>query len=175
MGRKRCAACGERFSPCRHVPDQQYCSKPACQRERRRRWQREKLRRDPDYRANQAVAQRRWCERYRDYWRKYRQSHPDYTARNRARQRERNRNRDFNATAPLLVPIAKMDVCKYRVIIQLTHWLIVSLLLSSGGGLVSFFINIRTRCSKAESRLLRDSGVVCSRARPSSSAKAVGR
>jgi hypothetical protein len=111
MSGKRCTACGERFTPCRHVPDQQYCSKPQCQRERRRRWQQEKLRQDSDYRANQAAAQRRWRERNRDYWRKYRQNHPDYTARNREQQRERNRHRGRDAMDPLTAPIAKMDVC----------------------------------------------------------------
>ncbi len=109
MGRKRCAACGEGLSPCRHVPDQQYCSKLACQRERRRRWQQDKLKQDPDYRANQAAAQRRWRERHPDYWRQYRQNHPEYTARNREQQRERNRYRDAGGTRPLPAPIATMD------------------------------------------------------------------
>ena len=115
MDRKPCAACGDEFTRRRNVPDQQYCSKPECQRERRRRWQREKLRQDPDYRANQAAAQRRWRDRHRDYWRRYRQSHPDYTARNRAQQRERNRHRDRGATDPLVPPIAKMDVCDGKI------------------------------------------------------------
>ena len=108
MGRKRCAACGDGFTQRRNVPSQQYCSKSECQRERRRRWQREKLRQDPDYRANQAAAQGRWRERHPDYWRKYRQAHPEYTARNRAQQRERNRHRGRGATEPLAAPIAKM-------------------------------------------------------------------
>lgn len=109
MGRKRCAACGDGFSPCRHVPDQQYCSKPACQRERRRRWQRDKLQQDADYRANQAAAQRRWRARHPDYWRNYRQRHSEYTARNREKQRERNRRRGRDGTRPLPAPIANMD------------------------------------------------------------------
>ena len=83
MGSQRCVACGERFTPCRHIPNQRYCAKPACQRARRRRWQREQLKQDADYRANQAAAQRRWRERHPDYWRKYRQTHPDYSVRNR--------------------------------------------------------------------------------------------
>ena len=110
MGKRRCEACGERFTPCRHVPNQQYCSKPACQRERRRRWQRKKLQRDPDYRANQSAAQRRWRERHRDYWRNYRRTHPDYTARNREQQRQRNRNRERRVASPTAPPIANMDV-----------------------------------------------------------------
>ena len=110
MGRKPCAACGDEFTRRRNVPDQQYCSKPECQRERRRRWQRDKLKQDPDYRANQAVAQQRWRERHPDYWRNYRRTHPEYTARNREQQRKRNRLRGGGGTSPLTAPIAKMDV-----------------------------------------------------------------
>ncbi len=109
MGRKQCAACGDRFTPRWNVPDQEYCSKPECQRERRRRWQREKLKQDPDYRANQAAAQRSWRKRNPEYWRKYRQTHPEYTARNRIQQRERNRHRGQVATGPSPSTIAKMD------------------------------------------------------------------
>lgn len=69
MAERRCAACGWRFVPRRNVPEQRYCSKPQCQRTRRRRWQREKLQVDPDYQANQAAAQQRWRERHREYWR----------------------------------------------------------------------------------------------------------
>lgn len=109
MGTRRCAACAERFTPRRNVPDQQYCSKPQCQRERRRRWQRQKLRQDPDYRANQTAAQQRWRERHPEYWRRYRQSHPDYTARNRQQQRQRNRRRAQAGAGSAPPLIAKMD------------------------------------------------------------------
>ena len=109
MGTKRCAACDDGFSPGRNVPDQQFCSKPECQRERRRRWQREKLKQDPDYRANQAAAQQCWRERNPDYWRQYRQTHPEYTTRNRIKQRERNRRRGLAATGPSPPAVAKMD------------------------------------------------------------------
>lgn len=110
MGRKRCAACGERFTPCRHISNQRYCSRPECQRQRRRRWQREKLRRDADYRANQAAAQRGWCARHPEYWRQYRKNHPQYVERNRAQQRERNPRRGLGATSPSSSGIAKKDV-----------------------------------------------------------------
>ena len=112
MGRTRCAACDDLFTPRRNVPDQKYCSKPECQRERRRRWQRQKLKEDPDYRANQAAAQLRWRERHPDYWRRYRRSHPAYTERNRQQQRQRNRYRRQAATGPSAPAIAKMDVCE---------------------------------------------------------------
>ncbi len=109
MNETRCVACKDLFTPRRNVPDQRYCSQRECQRERRRRWQRQKLREDPDYRANQAAAQRRWRERHPQYWRNYRQSHPEYSARNRALQRERNRRRGLAATGPSPAAIAKMD------------------------------------------------------------------
>jgi len=75
------------------VPEQRYCGLPGCRRERRRRWQRDKRRGDPDYRHNQAQAQRAWVETHPDYWRDYRLSHPEYCERNRAQQRQRDRRR----------------------------------------------------------------------------------
>lgn len=109
MAKRRCAGCGCLFVPRRNVPQQRYCSKAACQRTRRRRWQRQKLKADADYRANQAAAQRRWRERHPDYWRVYRQRHPEYTERNRERQRERNRRRRSAGTGPSPPVIANMD------------------------------------------------------------------
>jgi hypothetical protein len=105
----RCAACHAPFTPKKPVPHQRFCSKPACQRERRRRWQRQKLKDDADYRANQAAAQKRWRENNADYWRRYRQTHPDYTARNREQQQQRNRRRNRTATGPSPPAIAKMN------------------------------------------------------------------
>lgn len=90
---RRCAACGVRFRPRSHIRNQRFCSQPNCQRERRRRWKRQKRRTDPDYRDNQARAQRAWRERHRDYWREYRRRHPQYTERNRQQQRRRNAHR----------------------------------------------------------------------------------
>ena len=109
MAKRRCAACGCLFVPRRNVPHQLYCSKPACQCTRRRRWQRDKLENDADYRANQAAAQRRWRESHPDYWRDYRQGHPDSTERNREQQRVRNRRRSIESAGRSPPVIAKMD------------------------------------------------------------------
>lgn len=109
MRQIRCAACDGLFTPKKHVPGQRFCSKPACQRERRRRWQRQKRKDDADYRANQAAAQKRWRANHPDYWRRYRQTHPDYTARNREQQQQRNRRRDPSATDASPPEIAKMN------------------------------------------------------------------
>jgi len=109
MAKRRCVGCARPVEPRRHVPHQRYCSRPECQRTRRRCWQREKLAADADYRTNQRAAQRGWSERHPDYWRHYRRRHPDYTERNRTQQRERNRLRRLGAAAPR---IANMNVCE---------------------------------------------------------------
>lgn len=83
MSARACRCCGELFQPSRFHPDQQYCTKAACRRSRRARWQRAKLRSDSDYRANQAAAQARWRANNGDYWRTYRSMHPAYVDRNR--------------------------------------------------------------------------------------------
>jgi len=90
---RRCAACDRAFRPRAQVPHQRYCGLAACQRERRRRWQRSKLQTDADYRANQVLAQRGWADGHGDYWREYRARHPDYTDHNRLEQRRRDRHR----------------------------------------------------------------------------------
>ncbi|MGN8134605.1 hypothetical protein ACTJLC_07745 [Paraburkholderia sp. 22099] len=100
---RRCIACGVLFNPRSQIPHQRYCSATACQRERRRRWQRERLRSDPDYRDNQARAQQTWRSRHPDYWRQYRASHPAYRERNCAMQRKRNARQRSG-------PVANIDV-----------------------------------------------------------------
>jgi hypothetical protein len=102
MKSKRCVVCHQSFQPYPQVPNQSYCSARECQRERRRRWQRDKLQTDSDYRDNQSRAQRAWMDRNPDYWREYREAHPDYVERNRDQQRVR--------AAPSQNPdVAKMD------------------------------------------------------------------
>lgn len=103
MERKPCASCGLKFRPRPQTPKQIYCPADACQKERRREWQKAKRRLDPDYRDNQAKAQKAWAAHHRDYWRQYRLKHPEYASRNRAQQGERNERRQGGV-------IAKMDV-----------------------------------------------------------------
>ncbi len=55
------------------IKKQRYCGKPACQRARKRRWEREKLKNDPDYRANKHESQKIWRQQHLDYDRNYRQ------------------------------------------------------------------------------------------------------
>jgi hypothetical protein len=109
MAKRRCAGCGELFVPRRNVPQQHHCSRRACQRTRRRRWQRQKLKSDAHYRANQAAAQRLWRARHPEYWRRYRQTRSEYAERNREKQRERNRRQRSAGAGPSPAPIANMD------------------------------------------------------------------
>jgi hypothetical protein len=97
---KTCFHCKKKFSPHPAVKKQRYCGSADCRRARKRTWQKQKLASDPDYRENQAAAQRVWCKKNRDYWRRYRKTHPACLEQNRLRQRERNRQRRM---------IAKMD------------------------------------------------------------------
>ena len=89
MEHRICTCCGQPFLPRPQVPDQTFCSKPACQRERRKAWQRQKLQEDPLYRENQQDAQRAWRDRNPDYSRKYRSLNPVYVTKNRQQQRSK--------------------------------------------------------------------------------------
>jgi hypothetical protein len=105
-----CYCCGKRFKA--RNASQHYCSKSICQRHRKKRWQKQKLKSDPDYRANQKQAQESWHKKHPGYWKDYRKSHPLYVERNRKRQRHRNglrgadRGKETVKRHPL---IAKMD------------------------------------------------------------------
>jgi hypothetical protein len=100
---KSCLCCKKKFKPHHAVRNQQYCGDPECQKSRKRKWQKEKLAGDSDYRVNQAEAQRQWRRRNKDYWKQYRRSHPVYMEANRRAQSERNRRRRGGSV------IAKMD------------------------------------------------------------------
>ena len=118
---KRCLCCKKRFMAHPAVHDQRYCSNPECQKARKRAWQKEKLAKDSDYRANQAEAQRQWRSRNKDYWKEYRRKHPDYTEGNRTGQRERNRRRRLGSG------IAKMDELKRKTVIPSGRYRLVPL------------------------------------------------
>ena len=98
-----CTHCGRLFAPDPRVKNQRYCGEKDCQRARKRKWQKEKLVNDPDYKANQRACQTDWHGRHPGYYRKYRREHPDCRKRNNLLQCWRN------AKARI---IAKMDESK---------------------------------------------------------------
>ena len=93
METKQCIGCNKHFKPRSQNPNQSFCSKAACQKERRRRWQSSKRRSDPDYQENQTRAQAKWAEAHPTYWANYRRNHPEYTQKNREQQRTRDARR----------------------------------------------------------------------------------
>lgn len=103
MATESCFHCGKLFEPRPQNPGQRYCNALDCQRARKRKWQQDKLKIDPDYQNNQREAQRNWRVKNADYWRAYRAQHPQYVERNRAQQRQKTRK-------SVREPIAKMDV-----------------------------------------------------------------
>ncbi len=78
MATKRCMHCGMTFILRPQNPNQTYCNAQACQRARKRQWQKDKLHSDLDYRINQRAAQQTWALRNPDYWRHYRDTHLEY-------------------------------------------------------------------------------------------------
>lgn len=74
MPQIRCINCSAIFEQIPQVPNQLYCSKEKCQKERKRQWQEKKRKVDKDYKENQYRAQKAWAERNPDYWREYRKN-----------------------------------------------------------------------------------------------------
>jgi hypothetical protein len=96
---RRCRCCGRPFRPRPQNPTQTYCSERACQRARKRDWQRAKRAEDPDYRANDRAARRAWAQAHPGYWRAWRERHGEYVERNRRAQGARNARRGVGAIA----------------------------------------------------------------------------
>ena len=109
-GEQMCPHCEELFIPRYNVPNQKYCSNPECQKARKRRWNRQRLQKDSDYKENKQNAQQKWRLKNPDYWRNYRKTHPQYVEKNRQQQKIRNKKRNKHkfGTRP---PIAKTDEC----------------------------------------------------------------
>jgi len=132
-GKIQCAAphCGRIFEPDPRVKNQRYCSNKDCQRARKRKWQKQKLTNDPDYKANQRDCQHEWHQRHPGYHKKYRQDHPSYCKRNTLLQEYRNAKArmiakmdEFKPAPPkepgafyLLPLIAKMDASPQKVLL----------------------------------------------------------
>lgn len=128
MEERHCLACGKLFKPYPHVKRQSYCSKLECQKERKRRWHKQKMLDDPEYVEDRRVARRKWRDNNPDYYRKYRGSHSDYVKKNRERQRERNALRRERSG-----PIAKTDASREGIpLVSGTYDLVVS-----GGDLIA--------------------------------------
>ena len=116
MAKNRCSICRMFFTPAKRHPHQTVCFNPKCRREKRNRWQKRKMKMDPDYRANQKQANQNWRKNHPEYYQTYRKKHPDRTGRNRLLQKVRNCRRLKQQPVPFKLDlnelIAKMDVVK---------------------------------------------------------------
>jgi hypothetical protein len=88
-----CRYCQQIFQPSIYRPQQRVCSQPECQRQRRRDYHRERIRNDPAYAGDVRASQKKWRQAHPEYWKQYRQRHPESAARNRNQQRQRDRKR----------------------------------------------------------------------------------
>ncbi len=106
-----CLCCRCRVPANPRVKEQKYCGKAACQRERKKRWQRIKMATDPEYRANQRDARQQWRESHPDYWRTYRRTAPS------------------RPTPEQSVPVAsaKMDTLPVNTIVQSGEYMLIPL------------------------------------------------
>lgn len=92
MTTKCCAICGKPFTPdARTRQFQKVCAKASCRRARKRLADQAWRAKNPGYGAGRVVKTRAWAEQYPDYWKRYRQDHPDYARRNRDQTRARIR------------------------------------------------------------------------------------
>jgi hypothetical protein len=103
MSKKRCIHCRCYIDHQPPIPNQRYCPNKTCQRARKNRWKKRKLKCDPDYRANQQSAQRQWQEQHKEYWKQYKADHPEYVKHNReqCKNRAKRKRQQSNPKAGL--------------------------------------------------------------------------
>ena len=77
MTQRRCRYCEQDFQPSKYQPAQLVCSQPGCQRQRRADYHRQKVSADPEYRQVCRDSPQKWRSRNPDYWRRYREEHPE--------------------------------------------------------------------------------------------------
>jgi len=107
MGRTfRCKHCGKIVSGNPRVKsEQRYCGLSSCQAARKNAWEKEKIRKDDDYRHRRRASKANWRKRYPShlYQHKYRESHPGYVFLNREKQQQRNEKRKVFNTRTKIV------------------------------------------------------------------------
>jgi hypothetical protein len=100
---RSCRYCQQIFQPSIYRPEQRVCSQPACQRQRRSDYHRERIRNDAGYAEDVRASQRKWRQANPDYWARYRADHPGSVAQNRQQQQHRDQKRR-------VVNLAKMNL-----------------------------------------------------------------
>ena len=93
MKDRSCRYCQQAFQPDRYHPQEQVCTQPACQSQPRSDYHRQKIASDPVYQQVCLESPQKWRKANPDYWRRYRQDHPEQVERNRRKQRLRDEKR----------------------------------------------------------------------------------
>jgi len=93
MVQRPCRFCHCSFCASRFHPEQTVCAAADCQRQRRREYHRRKVAADSVYRQVCNDSSRKWRAANSGYWKHYRETHPDATARNRTLQQTRDQAR----------------------------------------------------------------------------------
>ena len=98
IDRKKCRYCGRLFLPDRRVGKRQNrCFLEECRRAENRRKARKYIACNPDIVESLRGKMRVWAKAYPDYWRRYRESHPDYVERDNRRRAESLRRQRCSA------------------------------------------------------------------------------
>ncbi len=93
MGERCCRYCQKSFQPSKFQPQQAVCSGPDCQRLRRSNYHKDKIAADPEYREVCRDSPRKWRALNPEYWKRYREQHPDSVQHHRQQQKARDRKR----------------------------------------------------------------------------------
>lgn len=85
--KKNCIYCGRLFLPDPRVGKRQKrCFRDECRRAQNCKKSRKWIKRHPDYQDGRKAKLRDWADAYPNYWRNYRKTHPDYTAKDNRRR-----------------------------------------------------------------------------------------
>jgi len=90
MGERRCRYCEKTFPLSKYQPQQTVCSDADCQKRRRTEYRQQKLKTDEEYLQVCRDSSRKGRSRNPEYWKRYREKHPDTVARNREKQQGRD-------------------------------------------------------------------------------------
>ena len=93
MLQRPCQLCQRPFTHSRFHPEQTVCKTTECQQRRRREYHRRKVAEDSVYRQVCNDSSQKWRSQNPDYWKRYREAHPDKAGQNRALQQTRDQKR----------------------------------------------------------------------------------
>jgi len=93
MLQRSCRFCQCLFRVSRFHPEQTVCAAAECQRRRRREYHRHHVAADSVCRQVCNDSSQQWRAENPGYWKRYRQKHPDSTARNRTLEQARDQKR----------------------------------------------------------------------------------